>query len=240
MIQQLQQPKLRDPFFPGRRQALVVQQDVSLGDIAYLVSAVFVERSYGLSQIGPEACTKERVMASIDELVGGSDDDSRTIFYYMGHGFDNNGVPPTIVGPYSSGIEPSELFGELGRVKGQKAVFIDACLSGRFTEYPNNLAVPVIRDYVVFASTRADGLSISSASWNVPNGSFLKEKVISNLAHWLWTTHCEYGIVFLDSWSIPKYGVQDLQKLAKNFPALDIVGRVNLEIQRVSDTRFEL
>ncbi len=240
MVQQLRQPKLRNPFFPGHQQALVVQQDVPYGDIASIVAHVLIGRSYDSSQIGPEACTKERVMASIDELVDGSDDDSRAIFYYAGHGFDNNGAPPTIVGPSSMGVEPSELFGELGRVKGQKAVFIDACLSGRFTEYVSKLAVPVIRDYVVFASTKADGLSISCRRFELPERSFLKGKVISNLAHWLWTNHCEYGTVFLDSWPIPNYGIQGLEKLAKNFPALDIAGRVNLEIQRVSDTKFEL
>lgn len=236
-------PTLYSSIF-GNRQALLVQQNASFEDTGILVNRVLYQRGYDVAAVGPEACTKERVLASIDELVEGSRGDSRTLFYYSGHGFHSEGVT-TIVDAHPKGIEPHELFARLGRVRGRKAVFVDACLSGEFVDYVAANAGNIIRNYVVLAATSRDGLSLT-ARWrtpNIPSDSILNEKTISHLAHWLFMQHAEYASVFLDTWPIDerKYLIRpEDERFVQELSLPCLPRKIKLEIQRTSDVQFDL
>lgn len=227
----------------GKRQALLVQQNPSGEDTRVIVSHVLRQRGYDAATLGPEACTKERVLASIDGLVEGSEAGSKTLFYYAGHGFYSGNGVVSIVDSLQRGLRPQELFEALGQIRGRKAVFLDACLGGEFVDYVAANAGNIIRNYVVLAATSRDGLSLSGR-WetpNIPPNSILNGKSISHLAHWLFMQHAKYGLVFLDTWPIDehKYLVHpgDKQRFAQE-PSLP--WKINLEIQRTSDVHFDL
>ncbi len=241
MLQTLQEQKLIVNPYYRHKQALLVQQDMHSSDSAFFIDDMLQSRGYEVSTTSPENCTKEYVLAAIDELADKSRDDSRTLFYYSGHGFLSDGIT-TIVDLYPEGIEPLELFSRLGRVRGKKAAIVDACLSGEFTDYLRRTycPVPLITDYVVIASTQRKGLSFSGTI-DVPNESRLKGRSISNVVYWMWTNHCEYGIFYLDKWPLMDFTIpsEEAEKLAQMFPHID-VGQLSLEMQRISDTDFEL
>ncbi len=223
----------------GNRQALLVQQNASVEDTGLLVNRVLQQRGYDVATVSPDACTKQNVLASIDSLVTGSKPDSRTLFYYTGHGFYDNGAT-TILDSHPRGFRPQELFQALGQIRGRKAVFLDACLSGEFVDYLAANAGKIIRNYVVLAATSRDGLSLT-AKWtippNTPHSSPLNGN-ISNLAYWLFAQHRDYGTVYLDKWSIDElvFNPQEVaQKLTQGLP-----WKIRLEIQRTSDAPFDL
>ena len=222
----------------GNRQALVVQQNASFEDTGHLVNRVLQQRGYEVNTVSPDACTKQNVLASIDSLVTGSKRDSRTLFYYSGHGFYDDGAT-TILDFHPKGIEPRELFEQLGRVRGRKAVFVDACLSGEFTDFllHSNNAGALIKNYVVLAATPRNGLGVT-AKWttppNTPHFSPLNGN-ISNLAYWLFAQHRDYGAVYLDKWPIDELVFDVAQKAHSGLP-----WKIRLEIQRTSDVHFDL
>lgn len=240
----------------GNRQALVVQ-DARLvtdtgapADTGNLAAHVLGGRGYRPSMIGSSLCTRENVLASIDRLVEDSRDDSKTVFYYAGHGYyaehgfeDDSSVK--IVGHAEAGIGPHELFERLGRVRGAKALFIDACFSGRFTDYLARNPTALIRNYVVLASTHSNGIGIS-AKWrtpaDTPDYSPLKG-TISNLAYWLFAQHRDYGLVFLNKWpvDVPIDGHDFIvdEELQEQNRRVGIPWPINMEIQRISDVAFD-
>ncbi|MBI2145004.1 caspase family protein [Candidatus Woesearchaeota archaeon] len=223
----------------GKRQALLVQQDPSFEDSAFIVGRVLRQRGYNLTQIGPGNCTKENVLASIDGLAASSEPDTKTLFYYTGHGFSEHRLT-TIVDSRSRGFRPQDLFQALGLLRGRKAVFLDACLSGEFVDYLATNAGELIRNYVVLAATSKDGLSVTT-KWetpNIPQDSVLNGKSISHLAHWLFMQHAERGYVDLNTCPIDerKYRVPpEADALAQGLP-----WKIILEIQRTSDVQFDL
>lgn len=228
--------------FHAHKQALLVKQNAG-SDSAFFIDDMLQSRGYEVYEIGSGNCTRGYVSAAIDELAGSSTPNSRTFFYYVGHGFPNENGKATIVDAYPKGIDPPELFTGLGRIRGKKAVFVDSCLSGEFIEYLRhfNGAKPLIKDYVAFASTRRDGLSVS-CSWNgLPDESRLGGRSVSNLVHWLYTNHCEYGGIHLGSLPIPSYRIspEEVQRISQMLPLLDME-KLSLDIQRIGDTDFEL
>ncbi len=198
-------------------------------------------RGYKIFTVGVEECTRERVLSSIDELAHDSRDGSKTFFYYAGHGshIDRtyvNGITTRGEGYVDSQrIVPYALFERLANVRGKKAVVIDACYSGEFTEYlRKGMGPPLLKDYVVIASTRRDGEGIVTVWTTKPEEvpRHLIDKSVSNVVFWLYGRTPHRRRVDLSQIPIPIFNA--LPDVRTRYP------KTNLEIQRVSDTGFIL
>ncbi len=232
--------------FHRPKQALLVQQNEECADNISFVSQLLHRRGYRTKVVGVEECTRERVLSSIDELAQSGRSNSRTFFYYAGRGHHigkdyANGITVNGTDVDSQRIVPYALFKRLRNVKGKKAVVIDACLSGEFSEYlESQHQDKLLTDYVLIASTTKDGLSINT-SWSSPKDSPLKDRIVSSVVYWLYTNGNTHKRINLAGIPIPTFKFLEgyPQELQKIHPGIN-VEKINLQIQRVSDTNFIL
>lgn len=236
----------RTPFY-AHRQALVVQQNENRRDDVFFVEDLLRSHRYDISIIGVEECRKEHVLSSIDRLAHDSRDNSKTFLYYAGHGHHidkthANGL--TVSGDedvYSQRIAPSELFERLARVRGKKAVVIDACLSGEFVgELSGFQAELQFTDYVLITATTRDGFSLSAGILEAKDTP-LEGRSISPLVYWIYTAGSGGRKIDLANMPLPTVTITDdsLRNLQTMYPEID-VERIDLRVQRVGNIDFIL
>lgn len=78
-----------------------------------------------IRRLGYDA-TKQSIKAELRRLAQETTDESHTFFYFHGHG-GNNGIIAN-----GQVINPKELYSLVRKIRGKKAVVIEACRSGRF------------------------------------------------------------------------------------------------------------
>ena len=73
------------------RQALLVQQDQERIEDISVIERILKNRGYNTTIIGVGECTKRNVLSGIEQLIERSKKDSRSLFYYTGHGSEMPG-----------------------------------------------------------------------------------------------------------------------------------------------------
>lgn len=241
---------LRPLLYRPHKQALLVQQDETRKDDICLVAELLKIKEYKTQIIGVEECTKERVLSSIDQLAESSRKGSNTFFYYAGHGGllgqdfnDGINVNGSNTDPCSMGIVPYELFERAKKIKGKKALLIDACLSGAFVEYLASSSRPLIKDYVVIASTLKEGLSFGGNIFTtiqdgdkIDTHPLLSDKIISPLVCWLYIVSIKNKRVNLSRIPLPSVTLPD--EFLKKHPEIDL--KRDGIMYRITDTNFVL
>jgi len=123
---------------------LLLQQRPSREDDIELMNNELKKRNFSVEIIRPEEATKENLTDKIGKLAEKSSNYSKTIFYFAGHGSIDSGIQGICLNKDSTCINegdefvlfsPLEFYEEISNIKGEKAVIIDTCFSGAFTEY---------------------------------------------------------------------------------------------------------
>ncbi|MGD9275949.1 MAG: caspase family protein [Candidatus Pacearchaeota archaeon] len=164
---------------PGKK-AILVQQDPTRGDDIKIANYYFKKFGYSIDYIPPNHATEDNIFKKINRIAS-NEKNNKTIFYYTGHGgrIKNsfiinidyiNGVPPDI---NKSRITPKEIFREIGKIKGKKAIIIDSCFSGIFPYWIKEhlgrskltFKKKIINNFVVISATKEDSISVSSGEY---------------------------------------------------------------------------
>jgi len=124
-------------------------------DNIQIMSFLLGSRGYELMNIPPLEATQDNVFGAIDRIAKRTEDGHRTVFYYAGHG-KGSGI---CLEGRPAPLFPDELLEVLGKCRGKKAILLEACNSGSFTDYARDflptyerLNGNVIDDFVVLAS----------------------------------------------------------------------------------------
>ena len=140
------------PEEPARKTALLVQgvQDVIGDKNLDSMTSLLDSRGYTLTVLKPPETTYKAILRELASIADGSNRDtgeSKTLFYFTGHG-DREGF-----GTSSWAIDPETLFNTLKDIKGNKAVILDCCHAGIFVDYlSEDPSAHLISDYVVIAA----------------------------------------------------------------------------------------
>lgn len=139
-----------------------------------LMSHILKSRGYNIDVINYNQLTWENIECIIGEKAKQSSKNSQTFFYFTGHcntapkeWTDGLSINNVVEPDYYSRITPYKLFSMLGEIKGKKAIFLDCCNSGMFTDFvrdSNRLlsSEKLIEDYVVIAACPSDKNTIST------------------------------------------------------------------------------
>lgn len=113
-----------------------------------------------------DEATKDDFFEHMETISRLTDEDSRFIFHYSGHGSEKGlYLPRTIAGSFKTAeyLSPAELYGSLGKLKGKKAVFLDCCHAGIFI----NTGIDVPPHTLVIAATGGDKKAYSKRTKKV-------------------------------------------------------------------------
>jgi len=151
-----------DLILRTRNKALLVQQKFTRKDDIDLIGSELTKRNFSLEFIRPKDATKENLLDKLDKLAKESHDKSNTILYFANHGGIKTKSPINGI-EYKTKIQgiclnkdsacfneeddfvillPSEFYKKISNIKGKKAVIVDTCFSGVFTEYLKHLIKP--------------------------------------------------------------------------------------------------
>ena len=132
-----------------------------------LINHELSRRGYDCKVIDTFSATNTKIFESIDEIAVNSNEETKTVFYISSEGYKgpNEKVSILTVKDYNSNkdyyaIYPYNLFEKLGKIKGKKAIFIDACYSGNFLECKN--IEDLIENYVIVAACPEDRITASN------------------------------------------------------------------------------
>ena len=229
------------------RQALLVQQDLDRIEDISIINGILKNRGYLTRIIGFEKCTKRNVLSGIEQLIERSREDSRSLFYYTGHGSEIPGYANGIsmnkedreFDFWDQRILPYSLLRRLGKVKGKKAIIIDSCLSGEFVENAIKYSdETLIRDYVIITSTTRDGYTVYS-KWDLHDNHPLKDKRIGSVTHWMYESARKTRRLNLANAPLGEYSLKFPEKIPAEKENLNY-SRINLQMQRTGDTDFFL
>lgn len=139
-----------------------------------LINHELSRRGYDCKVIDSFSATNTRIFESIDEVAVNSNEETKTVFYISSEGYkvpnekfsiltvkDSNSLLVKDSNPNTDcyAIFPHNLFEKLGKIKGKKAIFIDACYSGNFLECKN--IEDLIENYVIVAACPEDKITAS-------------------------------------------------------------------------------
>jgi len=229
------------------RQALLVQQDQERIEDISVIERILKNRGYNTTIIGVGECTKRNVLSGIEQLIERSKKDSRSLFYYTGHGSEMPGYTNGIsmnkgnneFDPWDRRILPYSLLRRLGKVKGKKAIIIDSCLSGEFVENAIKYSDEIlIRDYVIITSTTKDGYTICS-KWDLHDNHPLRDKKIGLVTHWMYESARRVKRLNLAEAQLGKYSVKFPEKVHIENENSDY-SKIKLQMQRTGDADFFL
>jgi hypothetical protein len=177
--------------------ALILQQEYSRNDDVEIMVDELRKRNFTVELIEPENATKENLVDKIGKIAEKSGDSSKTLVYFAAHG----GIREKRYNLIQQGVclnsnkddsvallTPHEFYNEIKKVKGKKAVIVDSCFSGSFTEYLKPLIndntkqiykgfkkpVENLENYLVIAS--CPELTVSKIS-----NQYIDGKIISSL-----------------------------------------------------------
>ncbi|MDE6495512.1 MAG: caspase family protein [Duncaniella sp.] len=102
---------------------------------------------------------RENILSKLRAICNRAQADDRVVFYFSGHGCENNFLASDGLVPYSN------LFALLDRSAAkEKIIFIDACMAGTIVNQLKNGGKPKAKEgYAIFTSCRGNELSIESA-----------------------------------------------------------------------------
>jgi len=151
-----------------RKRALLVLQDNERWDDIVLMRQLLSERGYCVQALYPEDIDEKTLVSSIREFAKNTDEKSKNIFYFSGHGTfvktDNGSIVRGI--QLNQGEREEErimpayaLLEELANIKGYTGVVIDSCFSGQFSELAKDAEVRTylgLKNFVILASCPFD------------------------------------------------------------------------------------
>ncbi len=278
---EIQKPKvvysnsIGDLILKTKNKALLVQQKFTREDDIDLMGSELSKRNFSVEFIQPKDATKENLLDKIDKLAKESCDKSNTILYFANHGSIktksfNNGIEykTKIQGIslnkdstcFNEGddfviLSPSEFYKKISNIKGKKAVIVDTCFSGAFTEYFKHLIKPDnyiewkfnneiygqsfenLENCLVIAS--CPDLHVSRIS-----KKYIEEKEISALMNGLYNLlNSSQGKINLSKGKIVCGNDLDMASLDNVNEARRLLGEnypLSYEMQRISDIDFIL
>lgn len=219
----------RDYNIQPNKKAILVQNK-EYDDIE-VINHELRRRGYDCYILGPED-TEEEIFKSINDVASESNDETKTVFYFSGHGANLEDYGQVIIVNSSNptydkfGITPNCLFNKLAKVKGKKAIIIDACYSGRFTLEEE--LEGIIENYVVIAACPEDYKTHYSPLY------IMGEK-LGSLTFDIYKLLNKSKPVNLSKEKIPKSTLEFLLQIPGK-----IISNVSYEKQRVSDIDFYL
>ncbi len=244
--------------------ALILQQKYTRNDDVKLINDELKKRNFDVEIMIPENATKENLIEKIKDMAGKSDEKSKTVFYFATHGsiIEKNNIDKTIQGICLNKdskcinedddfelITPSELYEKISKVKGEKALILDSCFSGAFTEYlkPNpdieqiykayKRPVKNLENYITIAA--CPKLTVSTIS-----DKYIDGKIISALMNGLYSLlSSEKGEINISKDIIVCGNEEDRTNINDTNKNRLLSGReylLSYEMQRVFDTDFIL
>lgn len=143
----------------GKRALIVYTPSVEIG--SKLMKDLFEYYGYLTQLLNAEHLTRRDLENQLERLAENTNSCSQTIFYYCGHGVHAEDKPIILDseglslnnGSKEHIFRPSNFYSKIGKIRGKKAIILDACHSGLFIDYIKYQAI--ISDYVVIAACPA-------------------------------------------------------------------------------------
>jgi hypothetical protein len=133
----------------SNKNALLIQQNNKFKDNVEIMNHLFKMYGYNCKTNEQETlATRKNIFGGLEEIAKKSNEKSKTIFYYAGHGIDGDGYDKGIKIDLNKKITPYEIFNSIGKIKGEKAIIIDTCLSGVFTDYLDYYFKNYLKNYL--------------------------------------------------------------------------------------------
>lgn len=232
-----------------KKRAILVNQDEMRLDAEYLKEPL-LKRGYECFIITALRASQKNILEKLEELSEESTSLDSTIYFHSGHG----GVFDFLIGkPYTEALAlngyenfdeltltPQELMGAMGKFRGKKAIMIDSCNGGAFTDYLKDLSTnennQVIRDYSCLASCPS---GYSTLSVPLDYGYKLGPLCYSLLNLIGKETKTPVNLSKTEILCGPEYYRKNLDDVISSF-GLGNGEPISFELQRISDTDFYL
>jgi hypothetical protein len=222
----------------GIRKAVLISPYQDRLDDLLLMWHLLERRGFQSKILSQGACTKRRINEELGKIAESSSSISKTFLYYGGHYPVERSQPGGSFLTYQGfrigegeKLSPEEMFSALSPLKGRKAVVIDACHSGLYTEYVKKHNP--IRNYVVIAACPRGTETLFGKV-------FIKGRWTGALTYGIYKALSEERKINLSDENImcgtEEYRKMSPQELKKRAVSGDFP--ISLEIQRESDTDF--
>jgi hypothetical protein len=226
----------------GNKEAILIQQNKNAEHNIEIMDYLLSQYGYRCQKIIMNSARKDHILYNIKLRKRYTNGKSKTIIYYKGHGKET-GILGNNYTNKKETITPYELFNSIGKIKGKKAIIIDACHSGIFTKaLDRGYNFPLkrsIENYVCIASCPPKNISINSPF-------LIKNKYLGQLTFGLYKllnfakedVNLITGKIEISNETHKKY----INELSYYYSELygahsKKIGDVSFEMQRVSDMK---